>query len=132
MFNLACIWTAVLAVPFGIAALIAPDFVFAQFGVKLDVPAQGVARGYAATALGLGITAFLLRNVKDTAARRALLVGALVFNLAELFAQLPLWWGGHANASIWGTIVGHVIGTVLCVMAMRQGPDSKRVVSMAA
>lgn len=126
MYRLVCYWTAILAVPFGIAALIAPEFVFAQFGMKLDAAAQGVARGYAATALGLGLTAFYLRNVEDPRAQHALLIGSLVFNLAELFAQVPLWRSGLANPSIWGTIIGHAIGTVLCVLALQRRLTGRR------
>lgn len=124
MFRALCLLTTILAVPFGLACMVAPEFVFGQFGMKLDAAAAGIARGYAATALGLGLTAFLMRDTKDRVAQGALIVGTLVFNVAELFAQVPLWYAGLANNSVWGTIAGHAAGTLLCVLALLKVRDA--------
>lgn len=71
MFRYSCLWTTLQALPFGIAALIAPSLVFAQCGMVLDAAAQGVAGGYGATALGVGIAALLLRNATAAVTRPA-------------------------------------------------------------
>lgn len=69
----------------------------------------------------MGLTAWFLRHVDDARAQRALLIGSLVFNLAELFAQPSLRRSGLASQSIWGPIVGHAIGAILCRLALRRG-----------
>jgi len=113
MYRINCWWTALLTLPFGIATLIAPGFVFAQFGMALDPVAQGVARGYGATALAVGFAALLLRGAEERPVQRGFLIAALVFNLAELAAQGMIWHDGLANGQILGTIGGHAIGAVL-------------------
>jgi hypothetical protein len=97
---------------------VAPKFVFEQFGIAIEGAATGVARGYAATALGWGITAFLMRNVADRPARRAFLLGAIAFNAAEVALQVPMYFQGLTNATILITIFGHAVCAALSIAAL--------------
>jgi hypothetical protein len=111
---------AILVLPFGIAALIAPAFVFSNFGMTMDAVASGIARGYAATALGYSLIFLMLRNTTTRETVVALLFGSLVFNTVELLVQIPLFLQGLANAMIWTTIIGHALTAVLSALALRE------------
>jgi hypothetical protein len=119
MFRPALYLNALLAIPFGLACFVTPVFVFAQFGMPLDPVAVGVARGYAATALALGVVFLLFAGETRAGAQRALLIGSLVFNGLEVILQVPFWFGGMAGPGIWGTILGHAIAFALSVAAFR-------------
>ncbi len=110
---------AVLLLPFGLAAIIAPEFVFSNFGMTIDAAGAGIARGYASLALGLGVIFLLLRNAIGRAVTVPLLLGSLVFNGAEVLVQVPIYFQGLANGMIWSTILGHCLGLVLSALALR-------------
>jgi hypothetical protein len=120
MFRLACLINALLVLPFAVACLIAPTFVFAQFGIPVEGLAAGVARGYAATTLGWGISAALLSANTDPAAQRAFLWGSLAFNLAEVAIQLPLYLAGTVSPMILVTIAGHGLAAAATLLAFRR------------
>ena len=120
MFRVVCYWTTLLVLPFGLAALIVPGILFGQFGMTLDAAAQGVARGYGATALGLGVTAFRLRYTVDPAVQVAVLNGILVFNLAELMTLVTLRLQDEVNLQSYGMIIGHMVGSVLTLLALQR------------
>ena len=95
--------------PFGVAAFLAPSFVFQQFGVTLDAASQVVTRGYAAAALAYGFIMLQLRDVPE--AEPTLLRASAIFNVAEVLLQ------GHAataktagfNDMIWVTLLQHLV-----------------------
>jgi hypothetical protein len=120
MFRIVCLLNALMVIPFGISALIAPAYVFAQFGIAVDAATSGIVRGYGATALGYGIVLLLLRNAEDADDRRAVLSGSLVFNLLEVLLQVPLYANGLASSMIWVTICGHALLAVLSALALVQ------------
>ncbi len=121
MVRIICILTAILVIPFGIAAVLAPAMVFGQFGMTIDVVGAVVARGYGATALGYGIVFLMLRNAVERGVVLALLVGALVFNGLEVLVQVPFAFAGLANAMIWVTICGHALVGGLAAVALVRG-----------
>lgn len=108
---------AVLTLPFGIAALIAPVAVFAGFGIALDPGAQLIARGYAATCIGYGCIFLLLRKNKSAEVTKALLSGSILFNLIETLIQGMAGMTGTASPGIWGTVLAHAVMTLLSVVA---------------
>jgi hypothetical protein len=126
MFQLACWANACLVLPFALACLAAPKFVFEQFGIAVEGAATGVARGYAATALGWGITAFLMRNVADVSARWAFLLGSIAFNTAEIALQVPMYFQGLANKTILMTIFGHAACAALSIAAITNENRTQR------
>ncbi len=105
---------ALLTVPFGIAAFVSPVPVFALFGVHLDGGGELVARGYAATCLGYGLTLWALRAVREPAQARAMVIAMTVFNALEALAQGSAAMQGIAAGGIWVTVGAHAVVTVWC------------------
>lgn len=108
---------AVLTVPFGIAALIAPAAVFSGFGIELDPGAELIARGYAATCIGYGLIFWLLRDNSFPNVTKALLLGSILFNLIEATIQCIGGLAGTASPGIWGTALAHSLMTLLSISA---------------
>lgn len=96
-----------LTLPFGLAALVAPVEVFAQFGVALDAGGALVARGYAATLIGYGLALWRLRSVTDASVVRTLLLSLVAFNLIEAVIQGLAGLQGVAAAMIFGNVLIH-------------------------
>ncbi len=107
-----------LTLPFGIAALISPDGLFAEFGLSLDAAGCLVARGYGATLVGFGTLLLLLRKTTDLGVIRSLLVALLLFNLIEATVQGIAGAHGIARAIIFLNVALHVSVAVACVMAL--------------
>jgi hypothetical protein len=118
MFRAVCILTGILVIPFGIAAVIAPVFVFGTFGMVVDPAVAGIVRGYGATALGYGIVFVMLRDSLPGPVTQALLLASVAFNGLEVIIQLPVALGGLANGMIWTTISGHALVAVLSVLCL--------------
>lgn len=113
---------AILTLPFGVVAMVAPGAAFDGFGIALDPAAHPVVRGYAAACLGFGLVMLLMRDARDDGTAFALLVGSLVFNGLEVAIQLPLGLSGGAGPAIWGTITGHGIAALMSLAALVRRP----------
>ncbi|MGD9603156.1 MAG: hypothetical protein AB7O21_14875 [Gammaproteobacteria bacterium] len=111
-----------LTLPFGIAALLAPQPIFAQFGVALDADGALVARGYAATLIGFGLVLWGLRDSRDPAVVTPLLVGLLLFNAIEAGVQAAAATAGVATGAIGMNVALHagVAAWLLGALAARR------------
>jgi len=124
MIRVLFIINALLTIPFGILALIAPEALFLKFGMDLPPAGVLVARGYAATLISYGLVLFLMRNTTDRSALKAFLYSMAIFNLIETIIQGIAGTRGVANAMIWGTAVTHSGIFALCVIAIARRKPS--------
>lgn len=120
MRKLVHVLNAVLTIPFGIGAYIAPQQVFAPFGFSLDATGITLTKGYASAALGFGLVCWFTRNASEASASRGLMLASLAFNAMEAALQLPVAIQGIAKAPIWVTAVSHAILGVLSLVAILQ------------
>ncbi len=120
MTKILFIINAILTLPFGVLALIAPGPVFAGFGVGLDAGGQLIARGYAATLVAYGLIYLLVRGNAEQDVKKVLLIAAAVFNLIEAVIQGLAGADGIASSMIWGNVVTHAVVSVACLWAWRR------------
>lgn len=118
MIKVLFIVNALLTLPFGVLALIAPETLFQQFGLDLSPAGVLIARGYAATLIAYGLVLFLMRNTRDPGTLKAFLYSMVIFNLVETIIQGVAGSRGVANAMIWATAVIHSGVFALCVLAL--------------
>lgn len=123
MRKLVHVLNAVLTIPFGIGAYIAPQQVFTPFGFNLDATGIMLTKGYGSTALGFGLAYWCTRNLSDTSMRKGLLLASLAFNAMEAVLQLPVAVQGIARAPIWITAASHSILALLSIWALLTPKD---------
>jgi hypothetical protein len=104
--------------PFGIASVLAPEWLFLQFGVLLDPSGQLVAQGYGATLIALGIALWALRGVQLPQLHMPLLVGVLAFNSIETAVQALGGMAGIAKPIIFGNVGLHAVMATWCAVAI--------------
>jgi hypothetical protein len=78
-----------LAVLFGLEFLLIPELALSQYGVPTGPHNLMQSRYFGGTLLAYGLVFWLARGTRDDAARRALLLAAVVGNLVGL--ALSLW-----------------------------------------
>jgi len=89
---------AAIAIIYGVAFVIAPDFVLMTYGMTADAALNLMARYFGLTLLGLGLITWLVRDTTDGKALRGLLSGLAVQGAIGLLV------------SIWGTVGGVMNG----------------------
>jgi hypothetical protein len=95
----------VIGVLFGLAFILAPAPVLAQYGVQTDAAGLFVGRLFGAALLELGLVFFLVRRVEEPSAMRAIALGACIGELAGLWIALRIQLTGLTNAMGWSTVV---------------------------
>ena len=106
-----------LTLPFGVIALAVPEVLFAQFGLRLDAAGTLVARGYAATLVGYGLTLLLLRNTAEPRTAKVLLWSLVLFNAIEAVVQGIAGVQGVAQPIILANAALHGIVGIACFAA---------------
>lgn len=106
-----------LTLPFGVAALVAPAAVFAQFGLNLDAGGSLVARGYSATLIGYGLALWLLRRCTDVKVLKPLLLSMVAFNAIEAVIQGVAGLHSVAMPVIYANVALHGVVCAACVRA---------------
>jgi len=107
-----------LTLPFGIVALAIPGVLFAQFGLQLDAAGLLIARGYAATLVGYGLSVFLMRNTDDARTEKVLLSSLALFNAIEAIVQGVAGMQGIAQPIIFANVAMHGVVSVACLFAL--------------
>jgi hypothetical protein len=111
----------VLTLPFGVAALIAPEPLFMQFGLSLDPAGALVARGYGATLVGYGAILWFLRGAVVRAVVKPVLVSLILFNAIEAAIQGAARISGVAAGIIFLTVAVHFLVAAWSVVALARG-----------
>ena len=118
MVRILLLLNTVLTLPFGLAVLISPEGLFAEFGLSLDAAGCLVARGYGTTLVGFGTLLLLLRKTTDPGVVRSLLVALFLFNLIEATIQGIAGVHGIAHAVIFLNVALHGSVAFACLMAL--------------
>jgi hypothetical protein len=93
--------TTVLGV-FGLGWLIAPDFLGRYWGIAPGDNLNYMGHRYGALLIGLAVTVWLGRNVPNTPARRALMIGTFVSLV--LTTALSLYGALALGLNAWGAV----------------------------
>jgi hypothetical protein len=89
---------AAIAIIYGVAFILVPDFVLVTYGMTPDAPLDLMARYFGLTLLGIGSVTWLVRETSDGKALRGLLSGLAIQGVVGL------------AVSIWGTVSGTMNG----------------------
>jgi len=89
---------AAVAIIYGIAFILVPDFVLTTYGMTPNAALDLMARYLGLTLLGMGLITWLVRETTDAKALRGLLTGLAVQGAIGLLV------------SIWGTVNGTMNG----------------------
>jgi hypothetical protein len=92
---------ALLAVLFGVSELVAPVELMRVYGFQLDAGGAAIVRMAAALNVGFGLTVVLSYKTKDTVARRALLVGGVVYGVVAMAVTAHCTLTGAAGPMMW-------------------------------
>ena len=93
-----------LALGFGLSFLLVPGSVLPIYGID-PAPATVLMSRFFGAALGqLGLALYLIREVRDAEARRALVLAGLVGSAAGLVVALTGQLAGLVNAMGWSTV----------------------------
>jgi hypothetical protein len=90
--------SAAIAILYGIAFILVPDFVLVNYGMAGNAALDLMARYFGLTLLGMGLITWLVRETTDGKALRGLLTGLAVQGAIGLIV------------SIWGTVNGTMNG----------------------
>ena len=110
--------SALQTLPFGLGAIIAPTWLFSQFGVSLDPPGELIAQGYGATLIGFGLVLWGLRSVQLLETRLWLLGGLVLFNAVEATIQFRGGIAGTALPIIFGNVGLHAAMAIACLVGL--------------
>ena len=100
---------AAIAIIYGIAFIVAPDFVVITYGMKPDAALNLMARYFGLTLLGIGVVTWLVRETSDGKALRGLLTGLAVQAVIGLLVSI---WGTVSNTMNgmgWSAVVIYAI-----------------------
>lgn len=89
---------AAVAIIYGVAFIVAPEFVLISYGMTTDAASTLMARYFGLTLLGIGLVVWLVRETSDTKVLRGLLCALAIQAAIGLLV------------SIWGTLSGTMNG----------------------
>ncbi len=95
----------VVASLFGIAFVLAPAQLLAQYGITADRYTIFMSRFFGSALLNVGLLVWFARNVVDPLARRAIVVAGLVADFIGFIVALEAQMQGVANALGWSTVL---------------------------
>jgi len=102
-------FNAVVALVFGIGFLLIPASVLAMYGAAPGPQINLTAQLFGSALIHVGLVAWLIRNVSDGLARRAIVTSGLAANLVGLVVSLIGTLGGVISSFGWSAIVIYVL-----------------------
>lgn len=118
MYKFLAIVNAAIVLSFAASALVAPEVIFALFGIRLNGFGAVVARGYAAALIGYGLMMWFVRNVEAMDMRQQVLLTGFIVNGAEVFIQLFARLNGLAERVIWLSVFMHACLALMSLVEM--------------
>src|SRR5687767_2436109 len=94
-----------LGILFGLAFLLAPAATLAPYGASTDAAGILMTRFFGAALLQLGLVLYLVRNVAEPAAQRAIVTGSFLGSAAGLLVALMGQLSGLINSLGWTTVL---------------------------
>ena len=100
---------AVIAIVYGIAFLLIPGSVLAMYGAAPGPQINLTGQFFAVELIHVGVLAWLIRNVSDGLAQRAIIIAGLVANLVGLVVSLIGTLTGVVSSFGWSAVVIYVV-----------------------
>jgi hypothetical protein len=100
---------AAIAIIYGIAFIVAPDYVLVTYGMTADAALNLMARYFGLTLIGLGLVTWLVRETSDGKALRGLLSGLAVQAILGLLVSIWATVSGIMNAMGWSAVLIYAI-----------------------
>jgi hypothetical protein len=95
---------AVIAIAFGLAFVVAPALVLAQYGIAVTPAVILMARFFGATLLNVGFILFLVRRVTEPRTRLGIVRGSLMGAVFGLIVAIHGQRTGVVNSLGWSTV----------------------------
>lgn len=113
-----------LALVFGLGFLLAPGALLPLYGIETAAGTVLMSRFFGVALVNLGLAVYLLRDVREPAAQRGLVLAGVVGSAAGLAVALLGQFGGLVNAMGWSTVA--IYGLLLLGYAshMRARPSN--------
>lgn len=117
------IFVTILAVGYGLAFLLIPEFLINFYGVGAStMPAVVLGfRFFGATLLAVGLIFWLAKDSHDRSALRALLIGHAVGDIAGILVSVWATAAGIMNALGWSVVLIYVILLAGCAYFLQLG-----------
>jgi hypothetical protein len=112
---------AAIAVFYGIAFLLIPNFVMTFYGITTSAPAILMSRFFGVALLSLGLVTWFLTVTSDWTALRGLLLGSSIGNATGVLVSA---WGtvtGIMNAIGWSAVLIYLVLFAGCVYYLSAG-----------
>lgn len=103
---------AVVALVFGLGFMLLTEQVMSIYGVKTDAPGMLAARLFGTALVGIGVLQWFARDVEDTQARRAIILGLFVLNALGFVVVLLAQFAGTVNGLGWINVAIYLILTL--------------------
>jgi hypothetical protein len=103
-FNTLLLIAGLLALVFGIGFLFVPVAMLAQYGVRTDAAGLLMSRYFATALIQLGLVFYLVRNVSEPAAQRAIALGGFLGSLVGLALAVRAVTTGMVNSLGWSSV----------------------------
>jgi hypothetical protein len=103
---------AILALVFGLAFILVPIQLMAQYGVTMDAGGEWVGRYLGSAFLGIAVLTWSARSAPQCEALRAIILGDFVVSLTGLIVAILDVIFGPGNALVWSTVVIYLFLTI--------------------
>jgi hypothetical protein len=114
----------ILALVFGLNFLLAPAALLPLYALQPDPGTALMGRFFGAALVQLGATLYLVRDVREPATRRGLVLAGVAGSLAGLTVALLGQLSGLVNAMGWSTVA--IYGALLLGYASQLGDSPER------
>jgi hypothetical protein len=100
---------AVVSAVFGVGLVLVPGTVLSQYGATTDAAFEYTGQLLGAALIAFAVITWLARKATDSEARRAILLGIFVGDLAGFILALKAQLGGVVNSVGWSTVVIYLV-----------------------
>lgn len=98
------IFNAVVALIFGICFVLVPATVLSIYGITPNPGVSLAGQFFGVALIGIGLVTWLARNVVDSTARRAIILGLLISDVVGVIVAVLGTLSGVTNAVGWSTV----------------------------
>ena len=103
---------AVIALVYGIGAVLVPGTVLTMYGMTPNPGMLLIGQFFGVALIGIGLVTWLARNVVDSAAQRAIILGLLISDVVGVIVALLGTLSGVMNAVGWSSVVIYLVLTL--------------------
>ena len=101
--------SALVGFVLGLGFFFAPAKVMSTFGLSASEAHQHTARNFGSAVIGLAVISWVARDVGDSIARRAIVIGLLVYFVFASISITSFQLQGSVNTSGWFIVALHIL-----------------------